>query len=109
MNMPPFTTNTERLHVITALRSPLIQFPLEWPSNHRPNQRQVTTLLLQHDPNARPTAAELQRNDLLPKRMEEESINEALRLLGESIRLFLSRWCLIVAGRRRSEPRIASI
>lgn len=41
-------------------------------------------LLLQHNPALRPTAAELSRNSLLPRRMEEESINEALRLLGEN-------------------------
>ena len=79
--MPAFNTNTERVHVITALRSPKINFPLSWPLD-RTNQHQVIRLLMQHDPELRPSAAELSRNELLPKRMEEESINEALRLLG---------------------------
>jgi eukaryotic translation initiation factor 2-alpha kinase 4 len=81
MNMPAFHTNTERFHVITALRSPKINFPLSWPME-RANQQEVIRLLLHHNPELRPSAAELSRNELLPKRMEEESINEALRLLG---------------------------
>lgn len=80
--MPPFATGTERYHVITALRTPKINFPSNWPPE-RKSQAQVTKLLLQHDPSLRPSAAELSRNPLLPKRMEEESINEALRLLGK--------------------------
>lgn len=82
MNMPPFSTATERFHVITALRTPKIVFSSDWPED-RSSQRQILTLLLQHNPAHRPTAAELSKSELLPKRMEEESINEALRLLGE--------------------------
>jgi serine/threonine protein kinase len=83
MNMPPFATGTERYHVIMALRTPKVNLPSNWPPG-RSNQAQVIKLLLQHNPALRPTAAELSRNSLLPKRMEEESIHEALRLLGES-------------------------
>ena len=79
--MPPFDTTTERINVITALRTPKIVFPSHWPVQ-RTNQRDVIRLLMRHDPVRRPTAFELSRNELLPKRLEEESINEALHLLG---------------------------
>lgn len=69
--------------MLSALRLPKIVFPSSWPET-RTNQKQIIRLLLQHNPTVRPSAADLARNELLPKRMEEESINEALRLLGES-------------------------
>ena len=81
MSMPPFPTGTERLLVLTDLRTHKIVFPASWPSE-RVKQRGIIRLLLQHNPGARPSASELSQHELMPKRVEEESINEALRLLG---------------------------
>ncbi len=80
--MPPFPTATERLHVLTDLRTYKIVFPASWP-RERVKQRGIIRLLLQHSPDTRPSASELSRHELMPKRVEEESINEALRLLGK--------------------------
>ncbi|KAF8340679.1 kinase-like domain-containing protein [Cantharellus anzutake] len=80
MNMLPFPTGTERLHVLTDLRTVKVVFPKSWPAE-RAKQRAIIQLLLQHNPGTRPSAAELSRHELMPKRVEEESINEALRLL----------------------------
>ncbi|KAF8318404.1 kinase-like protein [Clavulina sp. PMI_390] len=80
MNMPNFGTNSERVQVLSALRTPQITFPHEWPSG-RVNQRKVLRLMLQHNPGRRPTAAALSQNELLPKRMDEDVINEALQML----------------------------
>lgn len=80
MNMPPFSTDTERYHVITNMRLPRIAWPASWPD--RPKQKEIIQSLLQHDPDDRPSASKLVQSKLLPERMEEDNMKEALRLMG---------------------------
>ena len=42
----------------------------------------VRNLLLQHEPDKRPTALELSQNPLLPSRLEDEYFKGALRMMG---------------------------
>ena len=42
----------------------------------------VITLLLQHEPDKRPTALELSQSPLLPSRLEDEYFKGALRMMG---------------------------
>lgn len=81
MNMPPFSTDTERYHVITNMRLPQIVWPSSWPE--RPRQREIIQSLLQHNPDDRPSASKLVQSKLLPERMEEDNMKEALRLMGK--------------------------
>ena len=62
----PFNTAMERVHTLTALRQSAVIFPAGWPSGHKPNQREIITWLLRHDPTARPPATQLLASPLLP-------------------------------------------
>jgi hypothetical protein len=42
----------------------------------------VISLLLQHEPDKRPTALELSQSPLLPSRLEDEYFKGALRMIG---------------------------
>ena len=46
----------------------------------------VITWLLQHDPDDRPDAVELSQSKLLPPRVEEEYLKDALEMMGKSAR-----------------------
>ncbi|WVQ86282.1 hypothetical protein IAT38_008450 [Cryptococcus sp. DSM 104549] len=70
----PFKTAMERVHILNAVRLPSITFPAGWGPNHKPNEREIITRLLTHDPVARFKATELLRSPLLPapeKRKED--------------------------------------
>ena len=49
----------------------------------------VISLLLQHEPDKRPTALELSQSPLLPSRLEDEYFKGALRMMGWSRSLML--------------------
>ncbi|WVR08793.1 hypothetical protein IAU60_005851 [Kwoniella sp. DSM 27419] len=69
-----FKTTMERVHILNAVRQPSITFPLGWPASHKPNEREIVTRLLTHDPSLRFKATELLRSPLLPspeKRKED--------------------------------------
>jgi translation initiation factor 2-alpha kinase 4 len=94
-----FTTGAERIAVLEDIRKPGIHFPSDWDA-HRTRQREskfhlvkdfillkahyfaVITLLLQHEPDKRPTALELSQSSLLPSRLEDEYFKGALRMMG---------------------------
>ena len=94
-----FTTGAERIAVLEDIRKPAIYFPSDW-DVHRTRQREskfmclkvdafllmfaikVITLLLQHEPDKRPTALELSQSPLLPSRLEDEYFKGALRMMG---------------------------
>ena len=97
-----FTTGAERIAVLEDIRKPAVYFPSDW-DVHRTRQREsklllskiyvdasftqfrtiaVITLLLQHDPDKRPTALELSQSPLLPSRLEDEYFKGALRMMG---------------------------
>ncbi|KZO91507.1 kinase-like protein [Calocera viscosa TUFC12733] len=73
-----FNTEQERYAVIQALRETL-SFPNLWSS--KPNQRKIVEWLLNHDPSKRPMPNELLRSGLLPERLENRRLEDALRLL----------------------------
>ncbi|KAI5119391.1 hypothetical protein M0805_005934 [Coniferiporia weirii] len=75
-----FRTASERIFVIENLRHPDIIFPSDWDAK-RSHQREIITLLLQHDPSHRPTAIQLSQSPLLPPRMEDEYFKEALHTM----------------------------
>ncbi|SJL11916.1 uncharacterized protein ARMOST_15330 [Armillaria ostoyae] len=75
-----FTTGSERISVIEALRRPEIVFPDSWDSLRLP-QREIITWLLQHEPDDRPTALELSQSPLLPSRLEDEYFKGALKMM----------------------------
>ena len=95
-----FSTDSERIATISNLRRPEIVFPEDW-DVRRERQRQsrcflirhgaladymcaVITWLLQHDPDDRPDAVELSQSKLLPPRVEEEYLKDALEMMGRS-------------------------
>nr|XP_019050908.1 PEK/GCN2 protein kinase [Kwoniella bestiolae CBS 10118]OCF29838.1 PEK/GCN2 protein kinase [Kwoniella bestiolae CBS 10118] len=69
-----FKTTMERVHILNAVRQPSITFPPGWPSTLKPNEREIVTRLLAHDPSRRFSATDLLRSPLLPspeKRKED--------------------------------------
>ncbi|KAF8610330.1 Serine/threonine-protein kinase [Ceratobasidium sp. AG-I] len=75
-----FATGSERVAVLQRLRLPSIEFPNTWPKP-RHNQQQIIELLLEHDPEKRPSALQLRRNELLPETLEDEYVKEALPMI----------------------------
>ncbi|EJU02741.1 kinase-like protein [Dacryopinax primogenitus] len=73
-----FNTEQERYAVIQALRE-YLAFPNTWSS--KPNQRKIVEWLLNHDPAKRPMPNELLSSGLLPERLENRRLEDALRLL----------------------------
>lgn len=76
-----FATGSERVAVLQRLRLPSIEFPNTWPKP-RHNQRKIIELLLEHDPEKRPSALQLRMNELLPETLEDEYVKEALPMIG---------------------------
>ncbi|KAL1746128.1 hypothetical protein HDZ31DRAFT_81443 [Schizophyllum fasciatum] len=77
-----FSTDSERIVTISRLRRPEIAFPNDW-DPRRERQRQIITWLLQHDPDDRPNAVELSESNLLPPRVEEEYLKDALEMMAK--------------------------
>ncbi|KLO11482.1 hypothetical protein SCHPADRAFT_831061 [Schizopora paradoxa] len=71
-------TGFERVKVLQRLRQPEIIFPSDW-DNDLTLQRNIITLLLQHDPSRRPSAQQLDKE--LPKKVEEEYFEDAIRMI----------------------------
>ncbi|KAF8682663.1 Anticodon binding domain of tRNAs [Rhizoctonia solani] len=76
----PFVTASERVNVLTRLRQPSIQFPPAWPEA-RDQQRQIIEMLLEHDPDKRPSALQLSTGKYLPETLEDEYVKEALPII----------------------------
>lgn len=75
----PFSTGMERAMVIKDARSPSIKLPNNF---DRPEMSKATAILknlLCHNPKSRFSTEELLRSDLLPPKVEDEYINEAIR------------------------------
>eukprot|EP00903_Cladosiphon_okamuranus_P014260 g13246.t1 len=85
MLAPRFSTLMERAEVMTALRAEGgATFPPAFEERVPDNAKQVIRWLLDADPDARPTAAELLSSALLPPKLEVEAsyLREALRVMG---------------------------
>lgn len=76
----PFATGSERVFVLTRLRLPTIEFPQSWPEE-RHRQRKIIELLLEHDPDERPSALQLSQSEYLPETLEDEYVKEALPMI----------------------------
>eukprot|EP00164_Ancoracysta_twista_P010436 GFYU01015738.1.p1 GENE.GFYU01015738.1~~GFYU01015738.1.p1 ORF type:complete len:1304 (+),score=377.66 GFYU01015738.1:84-3995(+) len=87
--MHPLTTAHERATTLTNLRQHLI-FP-EGFEDTRPQQVQIIRSLLQKDPAKRPSTLELLQSDLLPPKMEDEYLKEALRTIANPGSVFYFR------------------
>ncbi|KAJ8288896.1 hypothetical protein COCON_G00015550 [Conger conger] len=83
MSYRPMTTASERISVLSQLRTEAIEFPqdfVEYESGTQSLQRKAICWLLNHDPALRPSAVELLKSDLLPPpQMEESELHEVLQ------------------------------
>ncbi|CAO1626195.1 unnamed protein product [Sympodiomycopsis kandeliae] len=78
-----YSTGMERVHLLRNLRLPSADFPPAWPSN-LVKEKEVVKGLVTHDPDERPSPLQLLRSELLPPRLEDESVQETLRLVTDS-------------------------
>ncbi|XP_063859482.1 eIF-2-alpha kinase GCN2-like isoform X2 [Scylla paramamosain] len=72
MVYPPLTTGMERVKVLSDLRSPDIILPEDFPKRKSSSQSDLIHLLLQQDPQARPSTTEILKSPLLPPPTAEE-------------------------------------
>lgn len=78
-----YSTGMERVHLLRNLRLASVEFPPAWPSN-LVKEKDVVSWLVTHNPEERPSPLQLLRSDLLPPRLEDESVQETLRLVTDS-------------------------
>ncbi|KAK0555682.1 eukaryotic translation initiation factor 2-alpha kinase [Tilletia horrida] len=76
-----YTTGMERVAVLKELRTEKVPFPEQWPGEELSIQSTILRSLLDHNEDARPTAAGLLKSDLLPPKLEDDYIEECLRLM----------------------------
>ncbi|KAH0562566.1 hypothetical protein GP486_002750 [Trichoglossum hirsutum] len=79
----PLKTAMERDHVIRNLREKDHVLPPEFESEKRRIQGDIINSLLKHRPSERPSSAELLQSGKLPVRIEDETIQQALRGLSD--------------------------
>ncbi|WFD25786.1 non-specific serine/threonine protein kinase [Malassezia nana] len=75
-----YTTTMERFQLLRHLRLPQIEFPKAWDRTRFSAQTEIIRQLLDHDPSHRPTPMAMLRSPLLPPKMEDEFVQELLRL-----------------------------
>ena len=91
MNRPRFSTAMERFHVMSDIRSKEINLPSEFPEKCEA-QAKIIRMLLSHLAKERPSALKLLQSGLLPPRIEEEYVQEALRtIIGQNNSLYYSQ------------------
>ncbi|SNX86378.1 related to GCN2 - ser/thr protein kinase [Melanopsichium pennsylvanicum] len=76
-----YRTGMERILLIRELRDRSIGLPAVWPHNKLEKQTTLIRQMLDHDPDRRPSPLEILKSDLLPPKMEDEYIEECLRLM----------------------------
>ncbi|XP_064182546.1 eIF-2-alpha kinase GCN2 [Anguilla rostrata] len=80
MSYRPMTTASERISVLSQLRTEAIEFPEDFAEYESGTLRNVIRWLLSHDPALRPSAVELLKSELLPPpQMEESELHEVLQ------------------------------
>ncbi|KAL1519285.1 hypothetical protein AB1Y20_022814 [Prymnesium parvum] len=80
-----FSTGMERVMALTKLRAGVLPDGFE---AHRPAQAALISQMLLPDPSRRPTARQLLESPLLPPRLEDEAMKDALRVLSNPTSLF---------------------
>eukprot|EP00698_Gefionella_okellyi_P001959 TRINITY_DN11839_c0_g1_i1.p1 TRINITY_DN11839_c0_g1~~TRINITY_DN11839_c0_g1_i1.p1 ORF type:complete len:1322 (+),score=300.76 TRINITY_DN11839_c0_g1_i1:27-3968(+) len=87
-------TGMERVELLSALRTSLT-FPADFERNF-PKPTAVIRQLLQYNPEERPTALQLLRSDLLPPKMEDEYLEEALRIVHNPASVYFDRFMRVL-------------
>ncbi|KAJ3216328.1 hypothetical protein HDU67_009679 [Dinochytrium kinnereticum] len=77
----PFSTGMHRIKVIMDLRLPGIKFPTDFDFKKTGNGAQIIRELLVHSPAERPSSSELLQSKLLPPKLEQDLLSEALRTI----------------------------
>lgn len=76
-----FSTGMERAIVLNGLRSPSIAFPLDFDVAKFSNHRTIVANLLSHDPSVRLSAEALLKSPLLPSKVEDQYLEDAIKTL----------------------------
>ncbi|GAK67722.1 kinase-like protein [Moesziomyces antarcticus] len=76
-----YRTGMERILLIRELRNQGVGLPAVWPHAKLEKQTALIRKMLDHDPDRRPSPLEILKSDLLPPKMEDEYIEECLRLM----------------------------
>jgi eukaryotic translation initiation factor 2-alpha kinase 4 len=80
----PFSTATERILALQDVRKPAHELPPAYQSNgEKAAQGKLVSCLISHKPSERPSSTELLRSDILPVKIEDETIRQALIGLGD--------------------------
>jgi len=74
----PFRTNYDRIEQITKLKEGIV--PGKFAESH-PRQWKLISTMIQRNLQERPTATMILQSDLLPPRMEDDFLNDALRVV----------------------------
>lgn len=78
-----YKTGMERYLQLKDLRLPEIRFPADWDAQKFGPQTTIIRELLDHDPSRRPSALEMLQSPLLPPKMQDEYVQELLRLTSD--------------------------
>ncbi len=76
-----YKTGMERVSVLRDLRQPDVKLPTSWPFAADSAETKVVNWLLTHKASERPTPIELLRSELLPSKLEDDYLEECLRLM----------------------------
>ncbi|SPO24266.1 related to GCN2 - ser/thr protein kinase [Ustilago trichophora] len=76
-----YRTGMERILLIRELRNRGVGLPAVWPHSKLEKQTALIRQMLDHDPDRRPSPLEILKSDLLPPKMEDDYIEECLRLM----------------------------
>lgn len=78
-----YKTGMERYIQLKELRSPEIRFPGEWDAQKFTAQTTIIRQLLDHNPSKRPSPMQMLQSSLLPPKMQDEYVQELLRLTSD--------------------------
>ncbi|KAJ2005627.1 eukaryotic translation initiation factor 2-alpha kinase [Coemansia thaxteri] len=87
----PLHTGMERATVLHNLRKPEIVFPDDFPFEKMQLQYQIIKHLLNHNPRARFSSAELLESDLLPPKMEDEYLLETIKTIANPVQPYFAK------------------
>lgn len=80
----PFGTATERILALQEIRKPVHELPPAYqPNGEKAAQGRLVSCLISHKPSERPSSTELLRSEMLPVKIEDETIRQALIGLGD--------------------------